>query len=96
MNIVVEEGEIVTITISARIPAAATEEQTEEWLRFHLGDSGELAADNPLNKHHIETWGNFGFEWKRDGLRGIREEFDREDLPSGGSRCRVRYREVRI
>lgn len=96
MNTIVAEGEIVTITMSVRIPAAATEEQTEEWLRFQLRDGGGLTADNPLDRHDVETWGNFGFEWERDGVRGIREEFDHEDLPSGGKRYRVRYREVRL
>ena len=96
MNIVVEEGEIVTVTMRVRVPAAATEEQLSEWLRFELGDGCGIPVDNPLNQHDVETWGSFGFDWKRDGVRGICEKFDHEDLPDGGKRYRVRHREVRV
>ena len=96
MKPVVEEGEIVTVTMRVRVPAAATEEQLNEWLHHYIAQDGDLPNDNPLSNDEPEAWASFGFEWKRDGLRGISEEFDYEDLPDGGKRYRVRHREVRV
>jgi len=96
MNIVVEEGEIVTVIMRVRVPRAATEDQLDEWLRFEIGGGSSLDMGNPLSKHEPQEWGNNNFEWTRDGVRGFREEFDHEDLGENHKRYRVRYREVRV
>ena len=96
MKPVVEEGEIVTVTMRVRVPAAATEEQLNEWLHHYLAQDGDLPNDNPLSNDEPEAWANCGFAWKRDGFRGLLEEYGHENLSDGGRRYFVRYTEVRV
>jgi hypothetical protein len=37
------------------IPAAATDEEIEEWLRFSFGATGCLSLDNPLVDYEAEA-----------------------------------------
>lgn len=96
MSELVQESEIVKVEMTIRVPAGATEDQVEEWLRFELHAGGSISNENPLLRFSPESWGNFGFSWSREGSIGVREEFDHEELGEGRRRYRVRYREVPV
>ena len=92
----IAEGELVKVELEIRVPISATEEEVEAWLRFELHDNGSIASGNPLLGNSVETWGAFGFDWTPTGYVGIREEYDRVDLPNGGWRCKVKHRRERV
>jgi hypothetical protein len=93
MSELVQEGEIVEVRLRIRVPACASEDDVERWLKLELAHGGSLSVNSPLARHYPETWGPYGFEWEREGVIGVREEYDHEDLGEGKRRYKVRYRE---
>ncbi|HAR46419.1 MAG TPA: hypothetical protein DCS05_09700 [Nitrospiraceae bacterium] len=45
----------ISVQFEADVPEEATDEQTEEWVRFCLHERGSMAADNPLATHDMEA-----------------------------------------
>jgi len=41
---------LVVISIDRETLPAHTDEQFEEWVRFEVGDRGDLSVDNPLQQ----------------------------------------------
>lgn len=86
------EGSLLKVTIEVRLPAAATEDEVDAWLRFDFRDNGSIDSDNPLLHFSAEPWGSFGsFEWEPTGEIGRREEYDSVPTDGGGRRYKVRY-----
>jgi zinc transporter ZupT len=48
-------GEVVEVRASVRVPAAATDKQVEEWLRFQFGFTGGIENANPLVDYDVES-----------------------------------------
>jgi len=56
MTNVLPEGSIIDVHIQIRLPAAATQEQVEEWFNFAALDGGSMQHTNPLSDEAVETW----------------------------------------
>lgn len=42
------------VTFQITPPVDATEEQVEEWIKFHIGATGSMKGDNPLADHDLD------------------------------------------
>ena len=45
----------IYIGMTVIIPTDATDAQTEEWVKYELGYSGEISVKNPLSDYDIEA-----------------------------------------
>ncbi len=51
---------LIVITVDRDLLPEHTDEQFEEWLRFEIGDRGEMSAENPLTQDleaELKEWG---------------------------------------
>lgn len=53
----------VHVEFDVEIPADATEDEIDEWLRYMLHDRGSMQANNPLEGNEVEPV-NFSFMWR--------------------------------
>ena len=58
---VIPEGTLIEVTMTIRMPCAATPEQLEEWLQFDVGNAGSLSDENPLRDKERESWGTINW-----------------------------------
>lgn len=83
------EGRIIRIEFEARLPAAATKEQIDQWVAFELG-SGSMPRDNPLGQHDLEYWQSKP-ALTDSGMNGRIEDFGHRHSASGGATFQRRY-----
>ena len=43
------------VTFEVEIPEPATEREAEEFIRFYLGDRGDMSAENPLADTDLQS-----------------------------------------
>jgi len=87
-----EAGELIEVRLTVQLPKAATAQEVDAWLKFHLGANGAMSMAHPLIDHDVEVWGAFGaFAWDATGQIGVREEFNHQDMGNGKRQCSVRY-----
>lgn len=91
MSEILPEGTLIEVSLTVRLPAAATDEQIQEWLNAEVASFGGMGEDNPLWNDAVESWANNDVDWSDTGRSGREETYDHEDLGDGRKRWKVRY-----
>lgn len=48
-------GMRVSVEFDVELPAEATDEQVDEWLRYAFGERASMSGDNPLSEYDGEA-----------------------------------------
>lgn len=59
------------VRFTVRLPAEATPEEAESWLRFCLHDTNSMRVDNPLSRYEIEPVRGTFRAFPTAGTRGV-------------------------
>ena len=93
---VMPEGALIEVTMTVRLPCAATPEHITEWLEMCVGGFGSLEDENPLSRDEPQSWGYKTPEWEDTGMRGRQEDSPKVVGPDGVIRWTTRrWREPR-
>lgn len=50
-----KQGDIVTATVTVRLPADASMKEVEDWLGYQFGARGGIDLTNPLVEYDVEA-----------------------------------------
>lgn len=88
---VLPEGALIRVQFELRLPAAATAEQVEQWLKYEISSVGKIGIDHPLVNHAPNIWPPTDLWLGWHGERGVREEYDHGKHVDGSTYYHVRY-----
>lgn len=83
-------GALLEVKVEIRLPAAASIEDVDEWIRYAMLQSGGVSCDNPLINAEPEEFGRT-LNWQWHGLVGRTEVFDLREFPDGSKTYRTRF-----